>query len=265
VYRVAGGEGGMRHFMEQFGPSLKWPWTRFDGPELTDELLDRVTRQSDEQAGDMSIPELERLRDDCLVSVLQALRSNNYAAGKVLKRYEEQLYAIDHQAVMADESDDTINLEQPLILHHDTVRPEWVDYNNHMTESRYMQVFGDASDALFRYIGVDGDYHDRGFSYFTVETHMNFLREVSVDQPIHVGTQLLGGDDKRLHLFHTMYAAGDDTILATTEQMVLHVDTRQGKACSAEPEVQTRLNRLIEVHTDLATPEQAGRSIQPAR
>jgi len=265
VYRVAGGEGGMRHFMEQFGPSLKWPWTRFDGPELTDELLDRVTRQSDEQAGDMSISELESLRDDCLVSVLQALRSNNYAAGKVLKRYEEQLYATDHQAVMADESGDTTNLDQPLILHHDTVRPEWVDYNNHMTESRYTQVFGDASDALFRYIGVDGDYHDRGFSYFTVETHMNFLREVSVDQPIHVGTRLLGGDDKKLHLFHTMYATADDTKLATTEQMILHVDTRQGKTCSAEPEVQARLNRLIEAHADLPNPEQVGRSIQFGR
>jgi carnitine 3-dehydrogenase len=25
VYRIAGGEAGMRHFMAQFGPSLKWP------------------------------------------------------------------------------------------------------------------------------------------------------------------------------------------------------------------------------------------------
>ena len=262
VYRVAGGEGGMRHFMEQFGPSLKWPWTRFDGPDLTDELLDRVTQQSDEQAGNMSIDELERLRDDCLVSVLQALRSNNYAAGEVLKRYEEQLYDTDHQTVMESTSGDSIKLDQPLMLHHDRVRLEWVDYNNHMTESRYTQVFGDASDALFRYIGVDGDYHDRGFSYFTVETHMNFLREASVDLPIHVSTQMLGGDDKRLHLFHTMYASADETKLATTEQMILHVDTRHGQTCAAQPEILERLNRLIAAHADLPKPVQAGRSIQ---
>ena len=52
VYRIAGGEAGMRHFMAQFGPALKWPWTKLmDVPELTDELLDLVVQQSDEQAG----------------------------------------------------------------------------------------------------------------------------------------------------------------------------------------------------------------------
>ncbi len=52
VYRMAGGEAGMRHFMEQFGPALQWPWTKLtDVPELTDELLDRLVAQSDEQAG----------------------------------------------------------------------------------------------------------------------------------------------------------------------------------------------------------------------
>ena len=40
IYRIAGGEPGMRHFMAQFGPALKWPWTKLmDVPELTDELL----------------------------------------------------------------------------------------------------------------------------------------------------------------------------------------------------------------------------------
>ncbi len=52
VYRMAGGEAGMRHFMAQFGPALQWPWSKLtDVPELTDELLDRLVAQSDEQAG----------------------------------------------------------------------------------------------------------------------------------------------------------------------------------------------------------------------
>ena len=51
TYRIAGGEEGMRHFMEQFGPALQWPWTKLtDVPELTDELLDTIVAQSDEQA-----------------------------------------------------------------------------------------------------------------------------------------------------------------------------------------------------------------------
>ena len=92
TYRVAGGEAGMRHFMEQFGPCLKWPWTKLtDVPEFTDELVDLIAGQSDEQSGYMGIREMERIRDDNLIAILQALKGNNWAAGKTLARYEAQL------------------------------------------------------------------------------------------------------------------------------------------------------------------------------
>ncbi len=90
-YRLAGGEAGMRHFMAQFGPTLKLPWTRLEAPELTEALIDRIVGQSDDQAKGRSIRDLERLRDDCLVSVLQALRAQDYAAGAVLKAWQEKL------------------------------------------------------------------------------------------------------------------------------------------------------------------------------
>ena len=80
-YRLAGGEAGMRHFMAQFGPALKLPWARFDGPELTDALIDRIVAQSDAQAEGASNAELERLRDACLVDILLALRRNDHGAG----------------------------------------------------------------------------------------------------------------------------------------------------------------------------------------
>ncbi len=92
TYRIAGGEGGMRHFMAQFGPALQWPWSKLtDVPELTDELLDRIEQQSDAQAAGASVRDLERLRDDCLVSVMQGLRSRDYGAGAVLAQYEDEL------------------------------------------------------------------------------------------------------------------------------------------------------------------------------
>jgi len=97
TYRIAGGEGGMRHFMSQFGPALKWPWTHLmDVPELTDEFLDRIETQSDAQADGMQIRDLERLRDACLVSVIQGLATYNYASGEVLNKYEEYLKGNSH-------------------------------------------------------------------------------------------------------------------------------------------------------------------------
>ena len=92
VYRMAGGEAGMRHFMAQFGPTLQWPWSKLtDVPELTDELLDRLVEQSDEQAGGRSVRELEALRDDCLVAVMQGLRDVGFGAGEVVADYERLL------------------------------------------------------------------------------------------------------------------------------------------------------------------------------
>ena len=92
TYRVAGGEAGMKHFIEQFGPCLKWPWTKLmDVPELTDELVDKIATQSDEQSGQYSIRELERIRDNNLVGIMKALKANDWGAGKILADYETQL------------------------------------------------------------------------------------------------------------------------------------------------------------------------------
>ena len=91
IYRMAGGEAGMRHFLAQFGPALKLPWTKLEAPELTDELIDLVSTQSDDQAGGASIRELEVRRDDCLIAVLSALRASDFGAGRVVGDHAERL------------------------------------------------------------------------------------------------------------------------------------------------------------------------------
>ena len=181
-----------------------------DVPELDDALLDKIVAQSDEQAGGRSIRQLEELRDDCLVAVMQGLRTHRFGAGAVLDDHERALFDASHPMLMADGDD----LSSPLRLHTARVLPEWVDYNGHAHESRYLQVFGDASDAFLRYIGIDAAYLAAGGSYYTVETHLSFLREASAGEQLHVATQVLGFDDKRLHLFHELYRSGDDVLLA---------------------------------------------------
>jgi carnitine 3-dehydrogenase len=258
TYRIAGGEAGLRHFIAQFGPALRLPWSKLtDVPELTDELVDKIVAQSDAQAGGRSIRELEELRDDCLVAVMQGLRTHHFGAGAVLDDYERALFDAGHPRVMADDDD----LSRPLRLHTARVLPEWVDYNGHPHESRYLQVFGDASDALLRYIGIDAARLAAGSSYYTVETHLSLLREASAGEHMHVATQLLGFDDKRLHLFHELWHSSNDVLLATAEQMFVHVDTTEGHARPASPEILARIARIAAAHAVLPTPERAGRAI----
>jgi len=261
TYRLAGGEAGMRHFLAQFGPALRLPWTKLEAPELTDALIERIATQSDAQAAGASIRDLERLRDDCLVAVLQGLRSHDYAAGATLNAHEEKLYEASHRQVMRDDDD----VSQPLALHQGRVAPEWIDYNGHMTESRYLQVFGDSSDALFRYVGIDAGYHGLGKSYYTVETHIMNQREVGAGEPFHTTTQILAVDDKKLHIFHRLTASREDILLATAEQMLLHVDTKAGRTVPADAPILVRLRRIATAHAALPMPDDAGRFVGAPR
>jgi carnitine 3-dehydrogenase len=91
IYRLAGGEAGMRHFLAQFGPSLKWPWTKLEAPELTDALVETISAQSDDQANGVSVRDLETRRDACLVAILDALRGQNFAAGAVVAEHAKRM------------------------------------------------------------------------------------------------------------------------------------------------------------------------------
>ena len=71
AFHLAGGDGGMRHMLEQFGPALKLPWTRLRAPELTAQLARRVVSGTKAQANGRSIKELERWRDDQLIRIME--------------------------------------------------------------------------------------------------------------------------------------------------------------------------------------------------
>jgi carnitine 3-dehydrogenase len=257
TYRMAGGDAGMRHFMDQFGPALQWPWTKLtDVPELTPELIERLVAQSDAQAGGRSFHELEQLRDDCLVAVIQGLRTQNYGAGAALREHEQALFDAAAAAAPAD-----VDLSQPLRLHEATVAPEWVDYNGHAHESRYLQMFGDATDALLLLVGIDSAYLAGAGSYFTVETHLSHLREASAGDRLTVSTQVLGCDAKRLHLFHSLQRSDGGELVASAEQMMLHVSAATGRAAPAGAEVLDRVRAIAAAQASLPRPDRAGRSI----
>jgi len=254
-YRLGGGELGMRHFLDQFGPTLKWPWTKLtDVPELTGELVEKIVAQSDAQAAGRSARELERHRDDCLVAVLQALRAEDTGAGAVVREWERRLVERAGRPSSAPEQDG-------LLVHSAVVLPEWVDYNGHAHESRLVQVFGDATDALLAAVGIDAEYLRAGGSYYTVETHLSLLREALAGQRLRVTTQVLGSDDKRLHVFHSLYRDDDDELLATAEQMLVHVDAGAGRAAPAPADLLARVAKLTARHSAIPTPDGVGKRI----
>ena len=94
TYRIAGGEAGMAHFLAQFGPALKWPWTKLmDVPDLDDSLIATISAQSDAQSGHHSIREMERIRDRNLVAIMRALAVHDWGAGALVNARNRTLRA----------------------------------------------------------------------------------------------------------------------------------------------------------------------------
>jgi len=149
----------------------------------------------------------------------------------------------------------------PLRLHSCEIPEEWIDYNGHVTEFRYLQVSADATDALLAYLGMDADYLQAGGSYYTVETHICHLGQLYAGDRVEAMTQVLGWDEKRLHVYNVIVREGEDQPVATGEHMLLHVDSAAGRASPVRDGVRDRVAAVAQTHATLPRPPRAGRRI----
>ncbi|MCC5884137.1 MAG: thioesterase family protein [Halomonas sp.] len=140
------------------------------------------------------------------------------------------------------------------------VAQEWVDYNGHMNDAEYARVFSLAVDTLMERIGLDNDGRQRlRYTLFTLETHLCYRREAHQGQTLNVDFLLLDHDPKRLHAFFTMRDDADET-LATSEQMLMGIDTQSQRPAPFPPDVVKAIDTLPQAEAD-TWPEAAGRRI----
>jgi acyl-CoA thioester hydrolase len=146
--------------------------------------------------------------------------------------------------------------------YRNVVRPEWIDYNDHFNMGFYLVVFDLATDAWLDHIGLgEADKKRDGVTTFTLEAHVNYLRELRSGDPLRFTTQLLGFDEKRIHYVHQMFHEGEGTLAATNELMSLHVSDASRRAAPMAPAVQQRLGEILDAHRRIAPPDTVGRSI----
>ncbi|MCP2137745.1 acyl-CoA thioesterase FadM [Rhizobium sp. SLBN-94] len=132
-----------------------------------------------------------------------------------------------------------------------------------MTEFRYLQVLGDATDAFLIHVGLDADYRASGHSAYTVETHIRHLAEVKAGARLAVETRLLGYDEKRLRLHHAILNEDGETV-ATGEHMLLHVDTKANRTV-AMPTALMRALDHVNAQENGPLPDHAGTGIRAVR
>ncbi|MEQ6887248.1 thioesterase family protein [Halomonas sp. CS7] len=140
------------------------------------------------------------------------------------------------------------------------VAPEWVDYNGHMNDAEYARVFSLGVEALMDAIGLDEAGRARhGYTLYTLETHLCYRREVHEGQPLSVEVTVLARDAKRLHVFFTMHDS-EGTLLATSEQMLMGIDSDAGRPAPF-PEAVAGVIETLPAAAEGDWPELAGRRI----
>ncbi|MET4218759.1 carnitine 3-dehydrogenase [Bradyrhizobium sp. LB14.3] len=253
-FRFAGGGSGIRRFMQQWAPTLKWPWSKLTNvPELTNAFLDKLAKQADDRGETLTTLQIEQQRDDCYVALLQGLRSQGYGAGETLALWEQGLRDTSFQV------DDGCG---PLRMPPAQMPSDWLDSNGHVNESRYLQLCSEATGTLERYVGVNSEYRSKCGAFYTVETHLFHLGELRAGDRAQVLTQVLGAEDKRLHVFHVLIREADEKPVAMAEQMLIHVDATTRRSAPVRGEVRERLLKLAERHAKLPRPERVGASIR---
>jgi acyl-CoA thioesterase FadM len=146
--------------------------------------------------------------------------------------------------------------DSPLALHDTIVQPEWIDYNGHMNEARYMEVFGETSTTFYNYIGIDEAYRQRTHcSVFAIEAHIYYLHESKLAEKLHVTTQLLNHDKGRIYLFHRMYQTESQQLAATFELMSVYVNLLERKIALFPFEIHEKLRQILALHSQLVQPK----------
>lgn len=246
TFRIAGGEGGMRHFLKQFGPCLKWPWSRLsEVPDLDDALAEKIAAQSDAHSEGRSPRELERIRDDNLAGFLQILKANSWGAGQTLAAWERR------QAAAASQSGE---IGAPFRAVSRRIPPHWADYNGHMNESRYLECCSDASAALLDRLGAGEEYAARGDgSFFTVQTRLRHLREMRAGDMVHADVQIVSAEGKKLEIFCRI-SGEDGEPAAEVAQLLIHVSMQTRRSAPPPDDIGRRMQTAAAAHAGLPPP-----------
>ena len=147
-----------------------------------------------------------------------------------------------------------------------SVLPEWIDYNGHMNVGFYGVAFDKATDVLLEHVGAGEEYrHKANASTFVLEAHLTYDREVGEGDLLRFETLVVDADQKRMHVFHTMYHDAEGYLAATNELMIIHVDLSIRRASRFPLEIYTKIDNMVAKSRGFERPTRMGRiiSIRP--
>jgi acyl-CoA thioester hydrolase len=154
----------------------------------------------------------------------------------------------------------------PFAQYTDTVRPEWIDQNDHLNSGHYKTLADNSTRCLFAVFraGID-PAQSSDSSFFQAEMHICYHRELRLGDAVAVRTWIVAAEPKKIHLFHEVLDGDSGQRAATVEQLMLHIDLRTRRTAPMPEMLYTNVRALADEHAKHAMPAEIGRSISMRR
>ncbi len=142
------------------------------------------------------------------------------------------------------------------------VRPEMIDYNGHVNVAFYVKLFDEGLDILFERIGLSRTYVEtRRMSFFALEAHVRYLREISLTDRVRMRLRILDLDPKRIHYWMELVHAEEGWLSATMESISIHVDMGSRRPAPFPDDIMERLTAWHAADATRPRPEGVGQVI----
>lgn len=143
------------------------------------------------------------------------------------------------------------------------VQASWLDYNGHMTEFRFVELFCEGEERFLQAIGFDTDYREKGYTFFSARAFVHYLRECKFLDELAIYTSVVESNARQFKLLQYLTRPKDNTTVAIAEQVMVHVDTRSRRPCDLLPELKQGLQIVSNKHAMLLKPDNTRHHISP--
>ena len=127
-----------------------------------------------------------------------------------------------------------------------TIKKEWIDYNNHMNMAYYVLVFDDVWEIILKKFQMgENSAKSNNLSTMVVETHTTYNSEVKLGDEVEINLTFFDHDKKRLHYKMEMIEKSSKKLSATLEMLSLYIDLNKRKVAEFEQEKIAIMDKFI--------------------
>jgi acyl-CoA thioester hydrolase len=147
-----------------------------------------------------------------------------------------------------------------IVTTSETVKPEWLDYNDHLNVAYYVMLFDVGIDAFKDVIGMGLGYIEReSRSTVALESRIAYLAEASLGDALRIETRIIDFDGKRVHYYQEMFRG--EARLALQETLSICFDSEARRSCPFPEDIARNFERMLAAQGPLGRPEWVGQVI----